>query len=820
MPTWLTRFSRLNSTTLGLLLTLMVLLLFWLDDAHQTQTPFVVAWLHRLELLASDLRFRVRGPMAPGPEVVIAAIDEQSVDELGRWPWPYTVQAQLIRRLTSYGAAAIGYDVVFSSSDTSAGLDNLQTINTSLAARGYYKDAELQALVEQTLAAADHDQRFASALQESGRTILGYFFHWQCQDVAHLPESELERFLHHLTISKNARYVPRVEPGASLGALRLAPACAVESNLPVLSQAVWGNGFFNSRPDTDDGVIRYYPLIAQYRGGMDVPGDSGRDATAPEKQNDLFAPLGIRLLERYLQERHGNANTLVSISADQKIQVWLVAGRQRFEIPADAQGRMLVNHLGPSELAPSETTARRQYRFPRYAIADIVKGRETAAPPEAFRDKIVIIGATAVGLADQRITPFDPAFPGVETHAAVIDNVLRQRFLVVPWWESWCTTANIVLVGIGLMLLLSRLGALWGAILTTLVMLGNVGLNYALFSTQGWVLSIMYPLLATFIVWLGMTIYHFLFEQRQSRYLRKTFSTYLSPELVTMMVRDGIEPRLGGSLGMRTAYFTDIASFSSFSEVLSATQLVELLNEYLSAMTDILVAEGGTLDKYEGDAIVAFFGAPIAQPDHAARAVRVAIEMQHALARLRDKWHAEEDKWPDLVRQMRMRIGISSGEVVTGNMGSTMRMNYTMMGDVVNTAARLEAAAKQYGIYILCTTETLQLAGPDDFAWRTIDKVKVVGKFEAIETVEIMAYKGQLPPEHVQMCAIYQQGLVLYRQQQWDEAMAKFTESEKLEEVFPRRPTTPSRVYIERCDFLKENPPGPHWDGSWALTSK
>ena len=153
MPIWLTRFSRLNSTTLGLLLTLVVLLLFWLDEAHQTQKPFVVAWLHRLELLASDLRFRTRGPMAPGPEVVIAAIDEQSVDELCRWPWPYTVQAQLIRRLTSYGAAAIGYDVVFSSSDASAGLDNLQTIKSSLAARGYYNDAELQALVEHTLAA-------------------------------------------------------------------------------------------------------------------------------------------------------------------------------------------------------------------------------------------------------------------------------------------------------------------------------------------------------------------------------------------------------------------------------------------------------------------------------------------------------------------------------------------------------------------------------------------------------------------------------------------------------------------------------------------
>jgi adenylate cyclase len=290
-----------------------------------------------------------------------------------------------------------------------------------------------------------------------------------------------------------------------------------------------------------------------------------------------------------------------------------------------------------------------------------------------------------------------------------------------------------------------------------------------------------------------------------------------------MMVQNGIEPQLGGSSGIRTAYFTDIQSFSSFSEVLSATHLVELLNQYLSAMTDLLVAAGGTLDKYEGDAIVAFFGAPIEQPDHARRAVRVALGMQRTLVHLRDKWRAEGDKWPGLVKEMRMRIGVASGDIVVGNMGAMgdhARMNYTMMGDVVNTAARLEAAAKQYGIYIQCTVETLQLAGPEDFEWRQIDKVKVVGRSEPLETVEIMAPKGQLPPEQEQMRATYHQGLELYRQQQWDEALAKFTESEKLEEVFPRRPTTPSRVYIERCAFFKENPPGPDWDGAWTLTSK
>jgi adenylate cyclase len=254
--------------------------------------------------------------------------------------------------------------------------------------------------------------------------------------------------------------------------------------------------------------------------------------------------------------------------------------------------------------------------------------------------------------------------------------------------------------------------------------------------------------------------------------------------------------------------------------VLSATALVELLNEYLTAMTELLLAEGGTLDKYEGDAIVAFFGAPVPQQDHAVRALRTALDMQQALAQLRAKWTAEGEKWPELVKQMRMRIGINSGDIVTGNMGSTMRMNYTMMGDAVNTAARLEASAKQYGIYIQCTADTLRLAGPDVFEWRRIDRVRLAGKAVPVDTVELMAYKGQLAETQIFMRELYHQGLALYQQQKWEEAMAKFAESDKLEERFPARPTTPSRVYLERCALFKDNPPALDWDGTWTLASK
>lgn len=812
----LARLLCFNNVTLGVLLTVSVMLLWWAEQRFQ---PAFLAPLRQVERLAYDWRFRIRGPQVPGDEVVIAAIDEKSLDKLGRWPWPYTKQAQLVRRLTAYDAAAIGYDVVFSSSDTSGGFETLQTLQTALAAQDYAGNPALRQWLERALAAADHDRLFAEALQESKRTILGYFFHWSCQDVAHLQSADLARHVHHLALSNNAGYIPRVAPGASFSAGAFVAACAVESNLPILSKTVWGNGFFNSRPDADDGVIRHYPLMAQYGKSLAGSPESHESTSSPVRQYDLFAPLGMRVLERYLQQRDGHANTIVALREDGKAQIWLVTGQQRYEIPMNQAGQLVLNHLGPSELLAHESHVGRRYRFPRYSVADILEGNTAAAPPEAFRGKMVIVGATATGLPDLRITPFDAAMPGLETHATAIDNILRRHFLTEPWWAALGTALNILLVGFCLTGMISRLGALHGNLVSAALVAGNVGLNYYLF-TQGWLLNIVYPLCGTVVVWVGMTLYHYAVERRQSRYLHKTFSTYLSPELVSEMVRQRIPPQLGGSSGIRTAFFTDIQSFSRFSEILTAEQLVAWLNEYLTAMTDILLAEGGTLDKYEGDAIVAFFGAPIEQPDHAARALRVALRMQQSLHDLRQKWRLEGDKWPALVHDMRMRIGMSSGEIQTGNMGSTVRMNYTMMGDVVNTAARLEASCKHYGIYIQCTRQSLELAGWDDFEWRRIDTVKVVGKTEAVETFEILALPGQLSQELRAMRELYHQGLALYHQRQWDEALARFAESEKREEVFPERPTTPSRVYMERCALLKASPPAANWDGTWALTSK
>ncbi len=309
---------------------------------------------------------------------------------------------------------------------------------------------------------------------------------------------------------------------------------------------------------------------------------------------------------------------------------------------------------------------------------------------------------------------------------------------------------------------------------------------------------------------------------KDKKFLKQAFSNYISPELIDEMYSNGTPPKLGGDSGIRTAYFTDIQGFSTFSEKLSATKLVELLNEYLTDMTDVLLHDKGTLDKYEGDAIIAFFGAPLPLEDHAARACKVALSMQGKLDLLRVKWTAEGDKWPKFVHDMRMRIGINSGDIVTGNMGSKNRMNYTMMGDSVNLAARLEEAAKQYGIFTHVTSFTKDLTG-DQFDWRELDTIRVVGKSEPVTTFELLGEKGKTDKLLVDLLTQFNSGIALYKAQKWDEAIKTFTATLELEyQRFPmlKHKTNPSKIYIERCEMFKQNPPPANWDGVYTLTEK
>jgi len=475
-------------------------------------------------------------------------------------------------------------------------------------------------------------------------------------------------------------------------------------------------------------------------------------------------------------------------------------------------------------------------------------------PTSPFKNKICIIGVSVEVMHDYKSTAFfdylgaPTLMPGFEYHANATQTILDENFVQVLGKTIEFTSDSalthiliVVICGLFAYLIIAFLDPLWGAIMIGLEAIVLFSISVGMFTTDHmwlfkWIsgnsesilipppgetlfIPITAPLVVMALTYLINVLYRFILEQRDKHFLKDTFGTYIAPELIDKMYEQKQEPKLGGDAGVHTAFFTDIQSFSSFSEKLTAEEVVELLNEYLTEMTDILLENKGTLDKYIGDAIVAFYGAPVPVENHEHMACLTAVNMQLGLDILRKKWQSEGDRWPDIVHNMQNRIGIATGDMVTGNMGSAMRMNYTMMGDIVNTAARLESSAKQYGIYIQ-VAESTYLAAKDGFEWRQLDYAIVKGKNEPVYVYELMSIKGNLPDGYAEMLEAYHKALDLYRAQKFESALEAFIYSDTLEDMFPGRNTNPSRVYIDRCKIFLETPPGEDWDGSWRLTEK
>jgi len=471
---------------------------------------------------------------------------------------------------------------------------------------------------------------------------------------------------------------------------------------------------------------------------------------------------------------------------------------------------------------------------------------------EQYYNKFVFAGATARILGDIQQTPYG-AMNGINTLINSFNTVITRNELTfsahVPRLDPF------ILLGVCLFccFVYGFTSIRLGSVIFIILLLGTLIAGFALFSMKNLVLTTTPLVFSNVLIFGGIIVLKVLTEQKDKKFLKTTFSSYLAPEIIDEMYRNKTMPTLGGEARPITAYFTDIQSFSTFSEKLTADQLVELINEYLSAMTDILINEMGTLDKYEGDAIIAFFGAPMEVPDHALRACRVAVSMQQTLGSLREKWKNEKqnpnetdrntkgleptewkpgDKWPLIVHAMKMRVGINTGEIVVGNMGSAMRMNYTMMGDPVNLAARLEEAGKQYGVYILASEDTLKWEITDEngdtkqvfdmVEVRFIDTIAVVGKSEPVRVYELCAMKGGLTPQEEELIRLFDTGMKHYLNMEWNRAIADFEKALKIERI-PDGKTTPSQVYIDRCRGCKESPPvgpGETWDGVCRLTKK
>ncbi|MCK5883913.1 MAG: adenylate/guanylate cyclase domain-containing protein [Bacteriovoracaceae bacterium] len=481
------------------------------------------------------------------------------------------------------------------------------------------------------------------------------------------------------------------------------------------------------------------------------------------------------------------------------------------ELPVNFRGEVKVRWLGNEK------------NFFDLSISDLLKGDSTNKElKKLLKDKLVFIASTSYGAHDLRNTPVDAMLPGVYMHMNIAHMLMEEHYYQ-PASES-TKISWILLITITSIILLIQL--FHNAILDLIAVLLLAGGSYLLDTyyliPKGYEVRLFFCLFSVIACYMWTTFINFYHSNKDKAFLKNAFGNYISPELIDQMHSSKEPPKLGGDVGILTAYFTDIQGFSTFSEKLSAPKLVELLNEYLTAMTDILLEEGGTLDKYEGDAIIAFFGAPMPLEDHATRACRVAVRMQNELLVLRKKWLSEGDKWPQVVHDMKMRIGINSGEIVTGNMGSRDRMNYTMMGDSVNLAARLEEAAKQYGIFNQVSEFTKAIV-EDNFLFRQLDTIQVVGKSEPVTTFDLMDFSDTSDAFLHELKEKFEKGIELYKSQKWDEAIMIFEDTLKLEhQRFPEltdRPN-PSLIYLERCGAFKKTPPPSDWNGVFTLTSK
>ena len=492
-------------------------------------------------------------------------------------------------------------------------------------------------------------------------------------------------------------------------------------------------------------------------------------------------------------------------------------------IPIGEHGEYLIKYKGRFNRVTPETRT-----FKHISYYDIFRDTTNL---DQYAGKTIILGSSVSALFDIVNGPHEENVPAILVHASIIKNILEDDYLTVLN-ERHQRYAVILLA------LISTLIGLYFRSFASLFFTITLAILYTLLAyicfKHNIYIGVSKQLLAIIATNTLAMVVQAYFESKEKKFITSSFKQYISPELIDEMVAGGITPQLGGEESNITAYFTDIQSFSTFSEQIgNPTKLVELLNEYLTAMTEVLTTKNkGTLDKYEGDAIIAFFGAPMKYDDHAKRACDTALDMQSELLKLRKKWHSEEKKWPNVVLNMHMRIGINTGNIVTGNMGSTMRKNYTMMGDEVNLAARLESAAKQYGAYIhICKNTIDQLVEQktnNQYIYRPLDIIRVVGKDEPVETYELLAYANDKDSSKLKkLCKLWEQARAAYLDMQWDKAIELFTQCLAYEPHLPERDpgskTCPSQVYIKRCKAYKQNPPasaGEKWDGIFTATEK
>lgn len=708
--------------------------------------------LEELRLKSFDLLLRQLPAPLAAPPVVIVDIDPRSLARFGQWPWPRSRTAELIRRIAAARPKVIGLDMVFAEPDRSSPVRLTEDAGSTAmptAARDYLNSLP------------DNDQMLAETLASSQiPVILGYLFTGQSAgDRKAAPSS-------------GGMLLKGSDPAPFLHSFTEA-----DTNLPLLEQAAQGSGFFNIVPDKD-AIVRKLPLLINCNG---------------EPHSSLTLAM--------LRAADGGSAPVVVESNENGVRTVQVGPHR---IPTSRRGEMLVNF---SKSAHAEDQADPVHRLAYLSAADLLDGTSTAAELARLRDAYVIVGTSALGLFDLIAVPVSEIFPGVEFHAQALNTILTGSFLHRPEWIRGLELVQLAALGLLLALLLPRTGAVGGGLLTLAAAVGCILFSVWMLERHRFLVDMVTPVTASLLLFSALTFINYFVEEKEGQRLRSAFAQYLSPEVVEELVKNQDSVVLTGEERELTILFSDIRSFTSMAERMRPEALCAFLNEYLTPMTAAVMNRRGTVDKFIGDAVMAFWNAPLTTPSHARHACECALAMLNELEVLNRSWLKRG------LPTIRIGIGIHCGMARVGNMGSRQRFEYTVIGDTVNLASRLEGLTKLYGAEILVSCavrDALEQEG--QFLFRQVDTVRVVGKREPVTVFQLINERdGGLLTENL---PLHNEALTLYSSGDFQAAGQLFA---RIAEQQPEDKLC--TLYIERCRLLAGNPP-PHWDGITDLRSK
>ncbi|MBT5111116.1 MAG: adenylate/guanylate cyclase domain-containing protein [Rhodospirillaceae bacterium] len=703
-----------------------------------------------------DLRFQIRGAMPPSSPIAIVQIDEKSIQELGRWPWSRQIFANIVNRLHKDEAKLIALDLLFSEKQGSLNLSPIKNLRQSLEERndisarnGVQKLDDVMQTVKSFDDQLNPDKLLSIAIKNSGNVLLPYSFMFtsnnnELREGNSSSQKKFEKYSF-----KSVRYIDNQNPNLGLIARDVLPP------ISVLESSSLTMGHVNVALDSD-GVARFsYPVI-RYK-------------------DEFYPSLSLQLARIFL----GYEPEEMRIEFNDGIQlgdIW---------IPTDNSMRLITNFHGPNKT------------FPIYSVVDVLAGRVAKS---AFAGKIVLLGASAIGVVDSFVTPFSAVLTGTERLATVIDNILNQESLLRRNF-MWLIEIAIAIAGsVFLGWASARLTPYYLSLLALGLGLVYVAANTLVFAFGNIWLNLMLPLMTWVTSYSCVMIFRFFIQERDARKLRDAFGKYLSPDLVDLLCENPTLLKLGGEKRNLTVLFMDVRDFSTIAESMPPERLVPLINEFLTVMSNIVVETGGLLDKYAGDSVMAVYGAPYPLADHAAKACEAAMRMIEATGDL--------NKNSDEIGRFNLKIGIgiNTGDMIIGNIGSQDHFNYTVMGDEVNLAARLEPLNKVYGTNILISKETYELVA-DGFATREIDECVVKGRQTTVKIYEILD-RGELQYELAEGMVQFEIGLDHYRNHRWQPALEVFQQAKEClggDEA--------SQLFIERCEQLLVTPTPENWDG-------